>query len=175
MDGASNWNTWTLLHCPCRTTTEASRPSRLTATGCSSPDEDIYFYDFDNAAWSLSYQPEGTQINVMYYDELLVGTGTGSMRTGCLTMRSLGCWNRRHPCPNRWLPFRPSPIHRATPGDAGTGAPRRSGHSRLDRPRMVSARGAPDSIGFGTASCRTLHASICTRRAQRPRTTKRPI
>jgi len=41
-------------------------------------EEDIYYYDHGTGAWTLGYSyPEGTQINVMYYDELLVGTGTG--------------------------------------------------------------------------------------------------
>jgi len=38
--------------------------------------EDIYYYD--GASWALGYEyPIGTDINVLYWDDLLVGTGTG--------------------------------------------------------------------------------------------------
>jgi len=38
----------------------------------------IYLYDTGAASWSLEAEyPDGTQINVIYYDDLLVGTGTG--------------------------------------------------------------------------------------------------
>ncbi|MBI5375387.1 MAG: hypothetical protein HZA77_08125 [Candidatus Schekmanbacteria bacterium] len=38
--------------------------------------EDIYYYD--GASWVLGYEyPVGTDINVLYWDDLLVGTGTG--------------------------------------------------------------------------------------------------
>ena len=40
---------------------------------------DIYTYDLSiGGSWSIGYQyPVGTQINFLFYDELLVGTGTG--------------------------------------------------------------------------------------------------
>jgi hypothetical protein len=79
MDGASNWERMDMTALPL---SDYDRGISALAFGNNrvfiSLDEDIYFYDFDNAAWSLGYSyPEGTQINVMYYDELLVGTGTG--------------------------------------------------------------------------------------------------
>lgn len=44
-----------------------------------SVNSDIYTYDLSTStAWSLGYSyPTGTNINFMFYDELLVGTGTG--------------------------------------------------------------------------------------------------
>ncbi|MEA1986023.1 MAG: T9SS type A sorting domain-containing protein [Candidatus Marinimicrobia bacterium] len=39
---------------------------------------DLYYYPIGGSGWILGYSyPEGTEINVLYYDELLVGTGTG--------------------------------------------------------------------------------------------------
>ena len=46
----------------------------------------------------------------MYYDELLVGTGTGLYAHQVFDDSVTGVPNRRHLCPKRWLPFRPSPI-----------------------------------------------------------------
>jgi hypothetical protein len=41
-------------------------------------DNEVYNYELGAASWKLGYvYPNGTQINVLYYDELLVGTGTG--------------------------------------------------------------------------------------------------
>jgi hypothetical protein len=41
-------------------------------------DNDVYIYPTSSSAWSLGYSyPKGTEINFLYYDELLVGTGTG--------------------------------------------------------------------------------------------------
>ncbi len=41
-------------------------------------DNEIYIYPTAGTAWSLGYSyPVGTQINFLYYDELLAGTGTG--------------------------------------------------------------------------------------------------
>lgn len=41
-------------------------------------DNDIYIFPTAATAWSLGYSyPVGTQINFLYYDELLAGTGTG--------------------------------------------------------------------------------------------------
>ncbi|MCI4667228.1 MAG: T9SS type A sorting domain-containing protein [Bacteroidia bacterium] len=41
-------------------------------------DEDIYFLPVGAASWTLGYSyPRGTQIQFLYYDELLVGTETG--------------------------------------------------------------------------------------------------
>ncbi|MFA6261652.1 MAG: T9SS type A sorting domain-containing protein [Bacteroidia bacterium] len=41
-------------------------------------DNDIYIFPTAGTAWSLGYSyPVGTQINFLYYDELLAGTGTG--------------------------------------------------------------------------------------------------
>lgn len=41
-------------------------------------DNQIYYMHKSGSAWTAGYTyPAGTQINVLYYDELLVGTGTG--------------------------------------------------------------------------------------------------
>lgn len=41
-------------------------------------DNVIYVYSSTDSSWSIGYSyPVGTQINVLYYDDLLVGTGTG--------------------------------------------------------------------------------------------------
>ena len=39
---------------------------------------DIYFFDLSGSAWQQGYSyPTGTKINFLYFDDLLVGTGTG--------------------------------------------------------------------------------------------------
>ncbi len=41
-------------------------------------DNEVYNYALGSASWKLGFTyPMGTQINVLYFDELLVGTGTG--------------------------------------------------------------------------------------------------
>ncbi|GMU86368.1 MAG: hypothetical protein AMXMBFR48_16100 [Ignavibacteriales bacterium] len=41
-------------------------------------DNEIYYFPLSAASWYLGYTyPSGTNINVLYYDDLLVGTGTG--------------------------------------------------------------------------------------------------
>jgi hypothetical protein len=41
-------------------------------------DNDIYIFPTKGTNWSLGYSyPKGTEINFLYYDELLIGTGTG--------------------------------------------------------------------------------------------------
>ena len=41
-------------------------------------DNDVYYYTSSMSGWALLYSyPEGTRINFLYYDDLLVGTGTG--------------------------------------------------------------------------------------------------
>ncbi|MEZ4829771.1 MAG: T9SS type A sorting domain-containing protein [Bacteroidia bacterium] len=41
-------------------------------------DEEIYYFPSGGAAWTLGYKyPVGTRVEFLYYDELLVGTGTG--------------------------------------------------------------------------------------------------
>lgn len=41
-------------------------------------DEEIYYHALGSSKWELGYQyPVGTEINFLYFDELLVGTGTG--------------------------------------------------------------------------------------------------
>lgn len=41
-------------------------------------DNEVYYLKAGDSAWQLGYSyPVGTEINVLYYDELLVGTGTG--------------------------------------------------------------------------------------------------
>ncbi len=41
-------------------------------------DNDVYFLPLSGSSWTLGYSyPNGTRINFLYYDDLLVGTGTG--------------------------------------------------------------------------------------------------
>ncbi|MDX2246504.1 MAG: T9SS type A sorting domain-containing protein [Bacteroidia bacterium] len=41
-------------------------------------DEEIYYFPVSGSAWTLGYKyPTGTRVEFLYYDELLVGTGTG--------------------------------------------------------------------------------------------------
>jgi hypothetical protein len=41
-------------------------------------DNEIYYYPLSGTSWSLGHAyPNGTDINVLYYDDLLAGTGTG--------------------------------------------------------------------------------------------------
>jgi len=41
-------------------------------------DNEIYFIENGGSGWQMGYMyPQGTEINFLYYDELLVGTGTG--------------------------------------------------------------------------------------------------
>lgn len=79
LDGASNWEIMGMASVP---VTDYEGGITALAFGNNrvfiAMEEDIYYYDHGTGAWTLGYSyPEGTQINVMYYDELLVGTGTG--------------------------------------------------------------------------------------------------
>ena len=79
MDGASNWKLMDMASIPL-----SIYDGGITALAFGNNrifialEENIYYYDHGTGSWTLGYTyPEGTQINVMYYDELLVGTGTG--------------------------------------------------------------------------------------------------
>ena len=79
LDGASNWEIMGMTSVP---VTDYEGGITALAFGNNrvfiAMEEDIYYYDHGTGAWTLGYSyPEGTHINVMYYDELLVGTGTG--------------------------------------------------------------------------------------------------
>jgi hypothetical protein len=79
LDGASNWEIMDMTSVP---TTDYEGGVTALAFGNNrvfmALEEDIYYYDHGTGVWTLGYSyPEGTQIHVMYYDELLVGTGTG--------------------------------------------------------------------------------------------------
>ena len=91
MDGASQWELMDMSVLPL---SDYDNGISALAFGNNrvfiAMDEEIYYYDFDNAAWALGYSyPEGTQINVMYYDELLVGTGTGLYAHGVFQSTSI--------------------------------------------------------------------------------------
>jgi len=91
MDGASQWEWMDMSALPL---SDYDNGISALAFGNNrvfiAMDEEIYYYDFDNAAWALGYSyPEGTQINVMYYDELLVGTGTGLYAHGVFESTSI--------------------------------------------------------------------------------------
>ena len=79
LDGASNWEIMDMASVP---STDYDGGVTALAFGNNrvfmALEEDIYYYDHGTGVWTLGYSyPEGTQIHVMYYDELLVGTGTG--------------------------------------------------------------------------------------------------
>jgi hypothetical protein len=91
LDGASNWGIMGMTSVP---VTDYEGGITALAFGNNrvfiAMEEDIYYYDHGTGVWTLGYSyPEGTQINVMYYDELLVGTGTGLYAHGVFESTSI--------------------------------------------------------------------------------------
>ncbi len=78
LSGTNLWTPFTTSGFP-TSGTEGRAITLGTDTVYAAVDNEIYLYDLTaGSSWSLGYAyPTGTEINVLYFDDLLVGTGTG--------------------------------------------------------------------------------------------------
>ncbi|MCB9425735.1 MAG: T9SS type A sorting domain-containing protein [Flavobacteriales bacterium] len=78
VDGTNLWTPFTVTGFPVVQDKIGHAITRGKDTIYVAVDHEIYFYDLSGSSWYLGYSyPVGTKINVIFYDELLVGTGTG--------------------------------------------------------------------------------------------------
>jgi hypothetical protein len=80
--GSNLWTVNTSSGFPTSTTTSNKQGKAIVHDGTNTlycaVDNEIYYLVGGTSSWSLGYSyPVGTEINCLFYDELLVGTGTG--------------------------------------------------------------------------------------------------
>lgn len=76
---------------------------------------DVYFFDLAGSTWQKGFAyPTGTKINFLYYDDLLVGTGTGLFQH--YGLGSATSVNQNNSLPDHLLLLRntPNPFHHKT-------------------------------------------------------------
>ncbi len=78
INGTNKWTPFTTSGFPFISGKQAYAITLGIDTVYVAVDNEVYNYELGASSWKLGYTyPNGTQINVLYYDELLVGTGTG--------------------------------------------------------------------------------------------------
>lgn len=78
LDTSGLWTPFTTSGFPFSPGKEATAITIGVDTVYCAVDHEVYYYDLSSSAWTLGYSyPVGTRINVLYYDELLVGTDLG--------------------------------------------------------------------------------------------------
>lgn len=78
INGTNLWTPYTTSGFPLATGKTAKAATYGIDTVYVAVDEDIYFLPVGASSWTLGYTyPAGTQIQFLYFDELLVGTETG--------------------------------------------------------------------------------------------------
>ncbi|MEZ4775376.1 MAG: hypothetical protein R3D00_19485 [Bacteroidia bacterium] len=78
LKGANVWTPFTTSGFPAFPGKTAKAATYGIDTVYVAVDEEIYYYPAGGAGWTLGYKyPSGTRVEFLYYDELLVGTGTG--------------------------------------------------------------------------------------------------
>lgn len=78
ISGTNKWTPFTTSGFPFIAGKEGKASTMGVDTVFCAVDNEIYYMVFGGSSWTLGYTyPEGTEINFVYYDELLVGTSTG--------------------------------------------------------------------------------------------------
>ncbi|MFY8020227.1 MAG: T9SS type A sorting domain-containing protein, partial [Bacteroidia bacterium] len=78
ISGTNKWTPFTTSGFPFVAGKEGKASTLGVDTVFCAVDNEIYYMVFGGSSWTLGYTyPEGTEINFVYYDELLVGTSTG--------------------------------------------------------------------------------------------------
>ncbi len=76
--GTNKWDALTVTGFPYSTGTVGKAITVGNDTAYCAVDNSIYYFPLGGSSWTLGYTyPVGNEINFLYYDELLVGAGTG--------------------------------------------------------------------------------------------------
>lgn len=76
--GTNKWTPLTVTGFPYLTGTEGKAFTVGNDTAYCAVDNEIYYMPLSDSSWTLGYTyPVGNEINFLYFDELLVGAGTG--------------------------------------------------------------------------------------------------
>ncbi|MCE9537894.1 MAG: T9SS type A sorting domain-containing protein, partial [Bacteroidetes bacterium] len=78
ISGTNKWDAITVVGFPYSTGTVGKAITVGHDTAYCAVDNEIYYFPLNDSSWTLGYSyPIGNEINFLYFDELLVGAGTG--------------------------------------------------------------------------------------------------